>query len=566
VSSPSRACPACGSTDSAVAFRGDPRYRRCRRCRTVVDVAPPDPAALAALYAGRGYYVKDGEGDDGAATSDPAVGYAVDYLADRPFIEAKFDEALAHVERYVPVGRLLDVGAGPGFLVAAARRRGWEARGVDLNPWASAHAREVVGVDVAVGTLADLLAPGEQFDAVTMMDVLEHVADPDALLAQAAAAVRPGGVLVVLTPDAGAPVSRLLGRRWPEVQRPGEHLVLFSRAGLVAALRRHGFVASSWHRTGKRASVGTLLDDVEPAAPAVVRAARRAVGGGRVAERVVELDPGTKLVVYARRLADGGSTPAHRPARVPKRAGRLAGVDDAIVEELEALAAAPRYGAWLYDAFARFVRGARVLEVGGGIGTFTQRMLDDGAAHVVVVEPEAQCAAVLEDRLASEPRAQVVREPLPGSPGVAAGAPFDLVVCQNVLEHINDDAAALADMAGVLAPDGRLALLVPAGPRLYGPLDDAYGHWRRYAPDDVRRLVEGAGLEVEELRPLNALGVLPWWVKNRRPGARVGASSLKAYEVLVGAWRPLEERLRPPVGLSVVCVARRSQPPATASG
>jgi 2-polyprenyl-3-methyl-5-hydroxy-6-metoxy-1,4-benzoquinol methylase len=557
------ACPACGSTESVAAYRGDARYRRCRACRTVVDVVPPSSAAIASLYEGRAYFVKDGDAEVGGVGSELPVGYPTDYLADRDFVEAKFDEVLEHVERYVAVGRLLDVGAGPGFLVAVAQRRGWDARGVDLNPWASEYARDVVGVDVAVGSLSDAVAPGEQVDVVTLMDVLEHVPDPEALLRDAARIVRPGGVLVVLTPDAGAATSRLLGRRWPEVQRPGEHLVLFSRAGLVTALGRHGFAASSWHRTGKVASVATLLDDVESAAPALVRGARRLVQGGRITERVVELDPATKMVVYARRTAEGALAPAHRPARVPKRATRLAGVDDAIVEELEALAAAPRYAAWLYDAFARFVPGARVLEVGGGIGTFTRRMLDDGAAHVVVVEPEPQCASVLEERLAGEPRAQVVREPLPGAPSVEAGAPYDLVVCQNVLEHIHDDAAAIADMAGALAPGGHLALVVPAGPRLFGPLDDAYGHWRRYTPPEVRRLVEAGGLEVEELHHLNALGVVPWWLKNRRPGARVGSSSLKAYEALVGAWRPLEERLRPPVGLSVVCVARR---PVTASG
>ena len=552
-------CPACGATESAAAYRGEGRYRRCRTCRTVVDVAAPSASAIASLYEGRAYFVKDGEGEGAASPGggDLPVGYPADYLADRAFIEQKFDEVLEHVERYVGVGRLLDVGAGPGFLVAAARRRGWDARGIDLNPWAGEHAREVVGVDVAVGTLADAAAAGEQVDVLTMMDVLEHVPDPDALLRDAARVVRPGGVLAVLTPDAGAATSRLLGRRWPEVRRPGEHLVLFSRTGLVAALGRHGFAASSWHRTGKVASVATLLDDVESAAPGLVSGVRRVVGGRRVAGRVVELDPRTKVVVYARRTAEGAVGPAHRPARVPKRAGRLTGVDDAIVEELEALAAAPRYAAWLYDAFARFVPGARILEVGGGIGTFTRRRLDDGASSVVVVEPEPQCAAVLEDRLAADPRVQVVRELLPGAPGVAAAAPYDLVVCQNVLEHINDDAAAIADMAGALAPGGHLALVVPAGPRLFGPLDDAYGHWRRYSDAEVRRLVEGSGLVVEELHRINALGVVPWWLKNRRPGARVGRSSLKAYEAIVGLWRPIEEALGLPVGLSVVCVARR---------
>ena len=147
---------------------------------------------------------------------------------------------------------------------------------------------------------------------------------------------------------------------------------------------------------------------------------------------------------------------------------------------------------------------------------------------------------------------------LPGAPCLAAAdGTFDLVVCQNVLEHIADDEAALAEMARVLRPGGHLALLVPSRPELFGSLDDAYGHWRRYDTDDLRAIVSATGLEVASLRPMNTLGIAGWWAKKHRPGARVGSTSLSAYETLVSVWRPLEERLRPNVGLSLVCIARK---------
>jgi SAM-dependent methyltransferase len=126
-----------------------------------------------------------------------------------------------------------------------------------------------------------------------------------------------------------------------------------------------------------------------------------------------------------------------------------------------------------------------------------------------------------------------------------------------VLEHIEDDAAALAAMARALRPGGRLTVLVPAHPGLYGPLDRAYGHHRRYTRERLRGIVERAGLEVERLYRFNALGVPGWWVRNRTGADGIGRGPLRVYEALLAAWRPVERRLEPPVGLSLVVHARR---------
>jgi 2-polyprenyl-3-methyl-5-hydroxy-6-metoxy-1,4-benzoquinol methylase len=443
---------------------------RCRDCRTLFDAGP-----------------RPGEGH---ATGD-------DHVTERPVTATQIERVLAHLERYVKPGRLLDLGAGGGPCLSVAQRRGWDA------------------VALAVGSLADPLV-GEPFDAVTLIDVIEHVVDVDAVLGEVSRRVRPGGALVVLTPDAGAPASRTLGRRWSEVV-PGESSALYSVAGLSAALRRHGFVASGWHAIGKHR---------------------------------------TKLCLYARRLPTGQASPEHRAPRIPQRPEQLAQVDEAILGELSSMAESRRLCQWAFDTFADHVEGARVLEVGAGIGTFTGRMLAAGAKEVLAMEPEPVCADVLDETFAGDPRVLVTRDGLPQAPSLEGReGTFDLVVCQNVLEHIGDDLGALEAMRRALRPGGRLSLLVPAGPRLFGALDDAYGHWRRYDEPGLRALLVRAGFSIDEMYSHNALGILGWWAKNRRPGARVDATSLKVYEVLVGMWRPIEERTSRRIGLSLVCTA-----------
>ena len=69
--------------------------------------------------------------------------------------------------------------------------------------------------------------------------------------------------------------------------------------------------------------------------------------------------------------------------------------------------------------------------------------------------------------------------------------------------------------------------------------------------------MQAAGLELERIGHFNALGIPGWWLKNRGGSRHIGKSALAAYELAVAAWRPLEERLRLPVGLSLIVRARR---------
>lgn len=223
-------------------------------------------------------------------------------------------------------------------------------------------------------------------------------------------------------------------------------------------------------------------------------------------------------------------------------------------DTLRSMEEARRYNDWLFSRCAPHI-GRRVLDVGAGIGTFTALVAE--SAHVVALEPDAAFVRHLTMRFAGDNNVTVVQGSASDlSPG-AIGKPFDTIVCLNVLEHIPDDVAALEHFCRLLVPGGLLLLLVPAHPRLFGSLDLAMGHERRYREDGLRQLLERAGFEIETLRSVNPLGAVGWFVSARiLRRKQIPEAPLRIYDDLVPLVRALD-RIRLPVGLSLWAVARR---------
>ena len=199
-----------------------------------------------------------------------------------------------------------------------------------------------------------------------------------------------------------------------------------------------------------------------------------------------------------------------------------------------------------------------MLEIGAGIGTFSRLLLDAGASPLVLVEPEDACVAELRRSFAADPRVEVAQELLPDAGSVRSRPNyFRYALAQNVLEHIEDDVAALAAVVEALEPGGEVAVLVPAHPFLFGRLDEEFGHFRRYTRPRLRALIRDAGAELTGLRSFNALGVPGWWIAGRTQRLGIDEGSLRVYEALVRVSRPVEDLVRPPVGLCLVARARK---------
>jgi len=137
--------------------------------------------------------------------------------------------------------RLLDVGAGSGILVEQANRLGWEAEGVEPSAWLANRARER-GIAVHTGTLPHP-GPTPPYDVVTLVDVIEHVTDPRGLLGEVRKLLRPGGLLLVVTPDVTSVAARALGPRWWHYRIA--HVGYFGPTTLHTLLSGSGFVLES---------------------------------------------------------------------------------------------------------------------------------------------------------------------------------------------------------------------------------------------------------------------------------------------------------------------------------
>ncbi len=160
----------------------------------------------------------------------------------------KFGPALSRLESTLgKPGRLLDVAAGAGLFVATAALRGWTASGVELSPAAVGFGRRVLGVDLREGTAESIVSIGEPFDAVTLFDAIEHFYDPVAVLRAAYAVLRPGGIIMITTPNYQALSRMALGLDWA-ILSPLEHLYYFDARSMRAALAAAGFAQVSIHR------------------------------------------------------------------------------------------------------------------------------------------------------------------------------------------------------------------------------------------------------------------------------------------------------------------------------
>jgi SAM-dependent methyltransferase len=234
--------------------------------------------------------------------------------------------------------------------------------------------------------------------------------------------------------------------------------------------------------------------------------------------------------------------------------------DPFYVEDLRQMARAQNYQRWQFEMVAPFL-GGEVLEVGGGIGNFTPQIASV-ARQVTSLEPNEYCFGQLREKIAPLGNAAAVRATVESLSGVIPpGKKFDAIVLMNVLEHIQDDRAVLAELKRYLAPAGRLVVLVPAGQWAFGPMDVRLGHYRRYTKGYTRSLAAGLQLELEKIRYYNFVGIWGWWW-NARFGRRESQSDAQirvfdGWIVPVLSW--LENLLPPPLGQSLLFVAR---PPA----
>lgn len=230
-------CPLCGSENSIFWKRGNldyekadaedfkitdsdyglfPNFLKCQNCGLRFAENMPAQEQLIRLYSN---------------VVDP------EYEAEKEGRGENFLRILKLMEKLKGKGDLLDVGAATGILMELAEKRGWKTAGVEISAWACKVAMEK-GFEVFHG---DFLSYPEdrRFDFITMIDVVEHLADPGKALKKAHNLLKPKGLLVIVTPDIESLTAKLMGKKWWHL-RPA-HVNLFSRRTIEWVADNFGF-------------------------------------------------------------------------------------------------------------------------------------------------------------------------------------------------------------------------------------------------------------------------------------------------------------------------------------
>jgi 2-polyprenyl-3-methyl-5-hydroxy-6-metoxy-1,4-benzoquinol methylase len=250
---------------------------KCARCDLVYQSPIPSSAEIVDAY--------DGVVDER-------------YEQERSGRIETFGRDLAALHRHERGGRLLDVGCHLGLFLEVARDVGWDVTGVEPSRWSVERAR-MRGLDVRHGTLDSVRFPEGSFDAVTMWDVVEHLADPLAELRRIHRLLRPDGLLALSTMNVDALFPRLVGRRWPWYMQM--HLVYFSRRTLHNMLTKAGFRVVEMVPHKRVVRLSYLVSRVEPYSRPLYRAADALVRLVRQGDRLVPVDLGDIFVTFARR-------------------------------------------------------------------------------------------------------------------------------------------------------------------------------------------------------------------------------------------------------------------------
>jgi SAM-dependent methyltransferase len=232
----------------------------------------------------------------------------------------------------------------------------------------------------------------------------------------------------------------------------------------------------------------------------------------------------------------------------------------ALTVTLNQLAELDRYNHWIYEHISRAL-GRRVLEIGSGTGNITQFLCAEGR-EVMATDVVPVYRNELQRLFGDRPNVRVGKFDLTAkAPYEFVADPFDSIVCLNVLEHIEDDLFALAQMRDSLATGGSLALLVPAHRFLYGAFDRAVGHFRRYEKRELADKLKNTGFAVREMKFFSIIATLPWFINGRLlKRDYIPMEQANLANRLVPLLK-LERLIGPPFGLSLIAIAQKSGAP-----
>ncbi len=225
--------------------------------------------------------------------------------------------------------------------------------------------------------------------------------------------------------------------------------------------------------------------------------------------------------------------------------------------EFEATVNLENYYRWITKKFAPYLSGAGA-EIGAGQGIYAP-YIRPYLSSLDLVEPSPVQTDALISSFKDDPCVRVFPQSIDDYHAEIGDDARESICLVNVLEHIDDDRAALRSFYDILKRGGHVCIFVPAMPILYSKLDALFGHHRRYRRDDLNEKLISAGFRLVDSRYMDLLGVAAWGLINRLLGSTsLDPRMARLYDrICVPITQSFESIVKIPIGKSLLVVGRK---------
>lgn len=225
---------------------------------------------------------------------------------------------------------------------------------------------------------------------------------------------------------------------------------------------------------------------------------------------------------------------------------------------LSSLNSAPGFNSWMFSQYSQWIRWGKVWEIGAGTGNMSEFLRP--ADFLCVSEYDDEFRAVLTKRFQGEAKVKVEKVDLTQlDVKHFAEYGFDTIISTNVLEHIEDDIAALKAITATMKDETVLITLVPAHKILYGAIDKFVGHYRRYSKKRLKQVLEAAGQEILDIKYFNRISAIAWFLKFKILRSKsISEGDMAIVEKILPILK-LEDYFPIPFGQSLIAVSRKKK-------
>ncbi len=224
-------CPICKDPiefsviDGVVKRNNEYSVYECRSCQVLVTHPFPSPEELSKLYSTGNYRTKTGK------RFHPVLEYMIHLLTVRK---------RQRIERFRDPGRILDIGCGRGLFLHIMQEDGWQVVGQEFSETSASYASKIYGIEVRSGELKESEYESESFDVININHVLEHLENPDEVIAECYRILKKGGLLVTAVPNTDSLQAHFGKNKWFQLDLPF-HLYHFSSKSLFDLLEKNSF-------------------------------------------------------------------------------------------------------------------------------------------------------------------------------------------------------------------------------------------------------------------------------------------------------------------------------------